>query len=54
MCIILYHALDWFEVRYVLCTEPKAVERHHKKKRNLPVTDPAKTSLILFDEVSAL
>ena len=34
--------------------EPKPAERSHKKKKSLPVTDPAKTSLILFDEVNTL
>jgi len=35
----------------VLFAEPKPAERSHKKKKRAPVTDPAKTSLILFDEV---
>jgi len=37
-----------------LFAEPKPTDRSLKKKKSLPVTDPAKTSLILFDEVDTL
>ena len=35
-------------------TEPKNTECPRKKKKARPVADPAKTSLILFDEVNLL
>jgi len=37
---------------WICCTGPKPADRPHKKKKNLPAADPAKTSLILFDEVN--
>jgi len=38
---------------YVLYPEPKPTEHRHKRKKTLLPADPAKTSLILFDEVTA-
>jgi len=38
---------------YVLYPEPKPTEHHRKRKKTLLPADPAKTSLILFDEVIA-
>jgi len=43
-----------FIILIVSFAEPKPTERPLKKKKSLPVTDPAKTSLILFDEVDTL